>query len=99
MFSYRTLIEQLIDERWDSCHSLLKVILEAELTPYTQNGHYLETSTIKWKGKYERAIADRFRPSSSQPGEEVSSDVESSGPFTKYIPQSGVAFGAPSRGL
>ncbi|KAE9397400.1 P-loop containing nucleoside triphosphate hydrolase protein, partial [Gymnopus androsaceus JB14] len=48
----RNFIKALIDEHKKKCKEMLEAALEAECMPYTQNGHYLETTTQAWLNKY-----------------------------------------------
>lgn len=45
-------VTELVAKHYDSCLVFLDAILEVELTPYTQNFHYLESSSSKWLAKY-----------------------------------------------
>lgn len=48
----RSLVTELVAKHYDSCVVFLEAILEVESTPYTQNLHYLESSSSKWLAKY-----------------------------------------------
>ncbi|THU97629.1 hypothetical protein K435DRAFT_753802 [Dendrothele bispora CBS 962.96] len=48
----RTFLHELVTKHRENCQRFLDTALEAELTPYTQNSHYLEDSTEKWLSKY-----------------------------------------------
>ncbi|KAJ3722601.1 P-loop containing nucleoside triphosphate hydrolase protein [Lentinula raphanica] len=51
----RTLITTLMDEHKEKCQTMLNATLATERMPYTQNDHYLESTTQGWLDKY-RAI-------------------------------------------
>ncbi|KAE9397406.1 hypothetical protein BT96DRAFT_1020873 [Gymnopus androsaceus JB14] len=48
----RNFIKTLMDEHKKKCKEMLEAALEAERMPYTQNDHYLETTTQAWLNKY-----------------------------------------------
>ncbi|KAF9459501.1 P-loop containing nucleoside triphosphate hydrolase protein [Collybia nuda] len=48
----KTHVFELIHQRFAICMEILRPILEAEKTPYTQNTHYLSDSCAKWMAKY-----------------------------------------------
>jgi hypothetical protein len=48
----RSFIFELTQEHERLCLEFLQAILEAELTPFTQNTHYLQSGTDKWLAKY-----------------------------------------------
>ncbi|KAG6848187.1 hypothetical protein H0H93_002553 [Arthromyces matolae] len=45
-------IRELVQKHFDSCNLVLRPILQAEETPFTQNTHYLSESTSKWSSAY-----------------------------------------------
>ena len=45
-------VTELVAKHYDSCLVFLDTILEIELTPYTQNFHYLESASSKWLARY-----------------------------------------------
>ncbi|KAK0463456.1 P-loop containing nucleoside triphosphate hydrolase protein [Desarmillaria tabescens] len=48
-------ISEIVSEQYASCHAFLDAILEVELSPFTQNLHYLDSSSEKWLAKYKGA--------------------------------------------
>jgi len=48
----RSFIFELTQERERLCLEFLQAILEVELTPFTQNIHYLQSGTDKWLARY-----------------------------------------------
>ncbi|KAE9397409.1 P-loop containing nucleoside triphosphate hydrolase protein [Gymnopus androsaceus JB14] len=48
----RNFIKMLMDEHKSKCKEILEAALDAERMPYTQNDHYLETTTQAWLNKY-----------------------------------------------
>lgn len=48
----RILILEIIQQHQEKCLSMLEPILKVEMTPYTQNCHYLSESCDKWLGLY-----------------------------------------------
>jgi hypothetical protein len=56
-------ISELVNRHHITCNQFLQAILETEQTPYTQNGHYLETCKDKWLAKYKDARAGRVEAS------------------------------------
>ncbi|KAK7461117.1 hypothetical protein VKT23_009043 [Stygiomarasmius scandens] len=55
----RSFIHELVSRHRTNCQLFLDTALEAELTPYTQNSHYLEDSINKWLSKYKSIRADK----------------------------------------
>ncbi|TFK69295.1 hypothetical protein BDN72DRAFT_796685 [Pluteus cervinus] len=51
----RAAFAELVEKRFDSCLVMLQAILETEQSPFTQNGHYLESSTDAWLSRYKEA--------------------------------------------
>jgi hypothetical protein len=45
-------VDELLKKHEESCLDFLDAVLEAELMPYTQNNHYLESTTDRWLAKY-----------------------------------------------
>jgi hypothetical protein len=88
------LITELIRTHESSCNTFLDAILEVELTPFTQNFHYMESSTEKWLAKYKDArsgrTAERQNQQQTKPPEMVGSTPApafgNSVPFTPFPP-------------
>jgi hypothetical protein len=57
----RTLIlSDLLKKHQEICLTILQTIIEAELTPFTQNFHYLDSSTDKWLSAFKEARAGKL---------------------------------------
>ncbi|KAG7442467.1 uncharacterized protein BT62DRAFT_954832 [Guyanagaster necrorhizus] len=56
----RSLVSEIVSEQYVYCHGFLDAILEAELSPFTQNLHYLDSSSEKWLAKYKGARQERM---------------------------------------
>ncbi|PBK80191.1 hypothetical protein ARMGADRAFT_1003277 [Armillaria gallica] len=55
----RSFVSEIISEQYASCHKILEAILEVELSPFTQNLHYLDSCSEKWLAKYKGARQER----------------------------------------
>ncbi|ESK87740.1 hypothetical protein Moror_11277 [Moniliophthora roreri MCA 2997] len=53
------LMLKLVEKHYGRCLMFLEAALEAEETPFTQNTHYLQTTTDKWLSKYKSLRAER----------------------------------------
>lgn len=60
-------INDLVGKHFTKCHEFVDAILAVEETPFTQNGHYLETCKDKWLAKYKDARAGRVETSAEPP--------------------------------
>jgi len=50
--SHVSSLSELVESHYQSCSQHVDAILEVEMTPFTQNTHYLETSKAKWLARY-----------------------------------------------
>ncbi|KAK0496696.1 P-loop containing nucleoside triphosphate hydrolase protein [Armillaria luteobubalina] len=55
----RSFVSEVTSEQYASCYKILEAILEVELSPFTQNLHYLDSSSEKWLAKYKGAKQER----------------------------------------
>ncbi|PBK78915.1 hypothetical protein ARMSODRAFT_947905 [Armillaria solidipes] len=55
----RSFVSEIISEQYASCYKILEAILEVELSPFTQNLHYLDSSSEKWLAKYKGARQEK----------------------------------------
>ncbi|KIK58162.1 hypothetical protein GYMLUDRAFT_45362 [Collybiopsis luxurians FD-317 M1] len=78
----RNFIKILMEQHERSCSDVLKAVLEAERMPYTQNDHYLESSTQAWLDKYKAVRSGKI-------SEEVKSSAKVQPPFNSTQPASG----------
>lgn len=65
--SFRQLITELVEHHYNDCAAILVTMLRVELTPFTQNSHYLQTCTHKWLAKYKDARVGHV----GAPGEDI----------------------------
>ncbi|KAK7467517.1 hypothetical protein VKT23_004571 [Stygiomarasmius scandens] len=63
----RSFIHDLIIKHRERCQMFLEAALEAEKTPFTQNTHYLQSTTEKWLAKYKSIRARQETPSVEPP--------------------------------
>ncbi|KAF5349459.1 hypothetical protein D9757_012431 [Collybiopsis confluens] len=61
----RNFIKTLMEEHHRKCDQMLEATLAAERMPYTQNGHYLETTTQAWLDKYKVIRTGKVAPLST----------------------------------
>jgi hypothetical protein len=54
------ILSELLKKHQKTCFALLQTIIEAELTPFTQNFHYLESSTDKWLSAFKEVRAGKL---------------------------------------
>ena len=52
-----TFLMELVQKHHDRCLMFIETALEIEMTPFTQNVHYLETASSKWLARYKDARA------------------------------------------
>ncbi|KAJ7196517.1 P-loop containing nucleoside triphosphate hydrolase protein [Mycena pura] len=58
----------LIGKYYESCGAFLMAMLQVEQMPFTQNDHYLQSSTEKWLSRYKEERAGKRGRSSSDEG-------------------------------
>ncbi|KAK0196410.1 P-loop containing nucleoside triphosphate hydrolase protein [Armillaria mellea] len=59
VFFASSFVSDIISEQYTSCYKILEAILEVELSPFTQNLHYLDSSSEKWLAKYKGAKQEK----------------------------------------
>lgn len=57
---------ELVEMHYRRCSEHVSAILEVELTPYTQNTHYLESCKDKWLARYKGTRAGRSEEHASE---------------------------------
>ncbi|KAJ6557932.1 P-loop containing nucleoside triphosphate hydrolase protein [Mycena capillaripes] len=63
----KTCITDLAAKLFESCGTFLMAMLEVEQTPFTQNDHYLQSSTEKWLSRYKDERAGKRKNSGEEP--------------------------------
>ncbi|KAL0952897.1 hypothetical protein HGRIS_007115 [Hohenbuehelia grisea] len=61
-----TFLLELVEKHHIRCLMFVETALEVELTPYTQNTHYLESSSSKWLARYKDSRAGKFNSTPNQ---------------------------------
>ncbi|KIY62344.1 hypothetical protein CYLTODRAFT_361648 [Cylindrobasidium torrendii FP15055 ss-10] len=81
----KTFLNELCTKHAADCLKLLEQILETEMSPFTQNTHYLEDCTDKWLAKYKDARAGKKSLNNGPPAKKLKEDNNgNSNPFVFF---------------